>query len=80
MFRVFGKKHATLKWKDAITGFPVSPGSAEALVSWGGKIKYILIAYFLCNIYAKTYRNQTKCVKIITSQMWNVFLRHSVVL
>jgi len=47
------KKHAAFKWKDAISGFPVSPGSAEALVRWGGKIKYILIAYFLGNICAK---------------------------
>jgi len=27
-----GKKHAEFKWKDAISEFPVSPGSAEALV------------------------------------------------
>ena len=47
------KKHAAFKRKDAIAGFPVSPGSAEALVRCGGKIKYILIAYFLGNIYAK---------------------------
>jgi len=45
------KKHAAFKWKDGISGFPVSPGSAEALVRYGGKIKYI--AYFLGNIYAK---------------------------
>ena len=43
------KKHATFKWKDAISGFPVSPGNAEAL--W--KRKHILIAYFLGNICAK---------------------------
>jgi len=30
-----------------------SPGSADALVRCGGKIKYILIAYFLGNICAK---------------------------
>jgi len=47
------KKHAAFKQKDAISGFPVSPGSAEELVMCGGKIKYILIAYFLRNIYAK---------------------------
>jgi len=29
--------------KDAVSGFPVCPGSAEALVRCGGKIKYILI-------------------------------------
>jgi len=53
------KKHAAFEWKDAISGFPVSPGSAEVLVSCGGKIKYILIASFLGNIYAKTCGNRT---------------------
>jgi len=66
-FVFFGEKHATFKWKDAISGFPVSPGSAEALVMWGGKIKYILIAYFLRNICAKNCHNQTVYVKIIAS-------------
>ena len=47
--------------ENAIPGFPVSPGSAEALVRCGGEIKYILIAYFLRNIYAKNCRNQTVC-------------------
>jgi len=61
------KKHAAFKWKDAISGFPVSPGSAEALVRCGGKIKYILIAYFLGNIYAKNCRNRTVYVKIIAN-------------
>jgi len=56
------KKHAAFKWKDAISGFCVSPGSAEALVMCGGKIKYILIAYFLGNIY-----DRTVYVKIIAS-------------
>ena len=63
----FGKKHAAFKWKDAISGFPVFAGSAEALVRWGGKIKYILIAYFLGNICAKNCRNRTVYVKIIAS-------------
>ena len=49
--------------EDAISGFPVSPGSAEALVRCGGKIKYILIAYFLGNVCAKNCRNR----KIIAS-------------
>jgi len=61
------KKHAAFKWKDAISGFPVSPGSAEALVRCGGKIKHILIAYFLGNSYAKNCRNRTVYVKIIAS-------------
>jgi len=41
------------KWKDTILRFPVSPGSAEAQVTWGEKIKYILIACFLGNTCAK---------------------------
>ena len=61
------KKQAAFKWKDAISRFPVSPGSAEALVRCGGKIKYILIAYFLGNIFATNCRNRTVYVKIIAS-------------
>jgi len=61
------KKHAAFKWKDAISEFLVSLGSAEALVMWGGKIKYILIAYFFGNICAKNGRNRTAYVKIIAS-------------
>ena len=68
VLRVFlVKKHAEFKWKKAISGFPVSPGSAEALVRCGGKIKYILIAYFLGNICAKNCHNRTVYVKIIAS-------------
>jgi len=75
------KNHASFKWKDAISGFHVSPGSAEALVRCGGKIKYILIAYFLSNIYAKSCRNRTVYVKIIAScKGGTFFLRHSVLL
>jgi len=72
------KKCPTFKWKDAISGFPVSPGSAEVLVRWGGKIKYILIAYFLHNICAKNCRNRTVYVKIIASCKGGTFLRHGV--
>jgi len=72
------KKHAAFEWKDAISGFPVSPGSAEALVRWGGKIKYIFIAHFLGNIYANNCRNRTVYVKIIASYKGVTFLRHSV--
>ena len=67
------KKHAALKWKDAISGFPVSQGSAEALVRWGGKIKYILIACFLRNICAKNCCNRIVYVNIVASQSWDVF-------
>jgi len=78
-FVFFGEKHAAFKWKDAISGFTVSPGSAEALVRWGGKIKYILIAYFVCNIRAKNCRNRTVYVKSIASCKGGTFLRHGVV-
>jgi len=61
------KKHAAFKWKDAISAFPVSPGSTEALVRCGGKMKYILTAYFLGNIYTKNCRNRTVYIKIIAS-------------
>jgi len=61
-----------LQWKDAVSEFPVSPGSAEALARWGGKIKYSLIAYFLDNIFAKNCHNRTVYVKIIASQRWDV--------
>jgi len=61
-------------------GFSVSPGSAEAQVGSGGKIKHILIAYFLGNTCAKNYCNRTVYVKIIASQKVGRFLRHSVVL
>jgi len=60
-------KHAAFKWKDAISGSPVSPGSTKALVRWSEKIKYILIPYFLSNIYAKNCRNRTVYVKIIAN-------------
>ena len=53
-------------------------GSAEALARWGGKIKYILIAYFLGNICAKNCRNRTVYVKIIASCKGGTFLRHGV--
>ena len=56
-----------------ISGFPISLGSAEALVRWGGKIKYILIAYFLGNICAKNCRNRNVYINIIASQRWDVF-------
>jgi len=41
------------------------PGSAEAQVIWGGKIKRLSIAYFIGNISAKIYQN--------ANQSWDVF-------
>jgi len=74
------KKHAAFKRKDAISGFPVSSGSAEALVRCGGKIKYILIAYFLDNICAKNCHNRTVYVKIITSCKGGTFFETQCIL
>jgi len=51
--------------------FLISPGSAEALVRWGGKINYFLMVYCLSNIYAKKYLNRFMCVRV-----WCIFLVH----
>ena len=49
----------------------VSPGSAEALVKCGGKIKYYLTAYFLANIAAKNYQNlSNRCTDLGLSFMF----------
>ena len=64
--------------KTQFPGFLFPPGSAEALVRCGEKIKYILIAYFLGNIFAKNCRNRTVYVKIIASCKGGRFLRHGV--
>ena len=55
------------------SGFPISQGNAEVLYRWGGKTNHCLISYFLSNISAKNYRNRIVYVKIIASQMWDVF-------
>ena len=74
VFHVFWwKSMQHLSEKNAISGFPISPGSAKALVRWGGKIKYTSIAYFLSNIYAKNCRSRKQYVKIIASQRWDFF-------
>jgi len=57
--------------------FPVLPGSAEEQVIWCDIVKCLLIAYFIGNTSAKKCQNPLTCVKVIASQMWNVFLRHS---
>jgi len=72
-FVFFVKKLAAFKWKDTISGFPVSPGSAEAIVRCGWKIRYVLTAYFLGNIFTKNCCNRTVYVKIIARQSWDVF-------
>ena len=57
-----------IEWKDAALSFFISPGSAQALVRWGGKMKYLLISYFLRKIYAKHYQNRLMCVWAIVRQ------------
>ena len=55
------------EWKDAIfLSFIIPPDSAEALVRWGRKINYFVIAYFLCNIFAKNCQNQFMYVRVMT--------------
>jgi len=79
MFRVFlVKKHATFKWKDAISRFPVSPGSAEALLKWGGKIKHHLIAHFLSNVCAKKCQNRFMSVRVIPRKSSDIFFWETV--
>ena len=52
--------------------FCSSPGSAEALVRWCGKIKHLLVAYFLTNISAKHYLNWFMwCRNYIETKLWH---------
>jgi len=53
--------------------FSVLLGSAEAQVNWCGMVKCLLMAYFIGNISAKRYQNPFTSVKVIASQMWDVF-------
>jgi len=43
------------------------------------KTKHSLISYFLSNTSAKNYHNRIMYVKVVASQRWDVFLKHSVV-
>jgi len=47
-------------------------GSAEALVRCGGKLRHLLIAYFLSNICAKHYENP-KCYLELRLKMLGMF-------
>jgi len=47
-------------------------GSAEALVRGGGKLKQLLIAYFLGNMYAKNYENPIMLSRV-TAKMLGMF-------
>jgi len=53
--------------------FPIFTGSAEAQVIWGGIIKRLLIAWFIRNISSKKDHYPFTCIKVIASQMWDVF-------
>jgi len=66
---IFGGGHHDGHWPT----FLVLPGSAEALFTWGGIVKRLLIAYFIGNISAQKYQNPFMCVKVIASQRWAVF-------
>jgi len=61
-----------------VLSFFISPGSAEALVRLGGKMKYLLIAYFLGDFCAKNYQNQLIYAIAIARQNSDSFLGHSV--
>jgi len=67
------KQHTVLKWKDVISGFPVSQCSAESLDTWDGKTKHHLISYFLGNPSVKNYRNWMVYVKNIVSKRCGIF-------
>jgi len=54
------------EWKDVIFVLLHLPGSAEALVRWGGKI------------FLKNYQNRLIFIKIIARQSSDIFLRHGV--
>ena len=47
--------------------------SAEALVKCGGKLKHLLIAYFLCNTCAKHYANPTMLSRVMAKNVGDVF-------
>jgi len=58
--------------------FFISPGSAEALVRWGGKIKYLLMVYFLSTFVPKNYENRFMYVRVIARQISDIFWGHTI--
>lgn len=72
------KQYTALKWKDAISAFPFSQGSAEPLDRWGEKTKHNLISYFLSITSSKNYCNWIVYVKIIVSRRWDDFFRQCI--
>ena len=59
--------------------FLCSPGSAKALVRWGGKIKCYLTTYLLINISAKKLSKSVHVRRSYSKPKQCRFLRHSVV-
>jgi len=49
-------------------------GSAETLVRCGGKLKQLLISYFLGNTCAKNYENPTMLSRVTSKNVGEVFL------
>jgi len=70
--------NTAFQWKDAILCCCISPVSEEALVRWDWKVKLLLIAYFLSNIYAENYLNQFIYVRVVERLSNDTFLRHNV--
>jgi len=50
-----------------------SQGSAEALVMWGGKVKYLLIADFLINTCSKNCQNRFTYVRVMGDKVVTFF-------
>jgi len=70
VFRVFlVKQHAVFKRKDAISGFPVSPGSAEALVRSGEKTKRILLLTFSVTFLLKIIKIDSCTSKLLQDKV-----------
>jgi len=67
------EQHTMLKWKEAVSVFAVSQGSAEPLDRWCWKTNHRLISYFLSNTSAENYLNRIMYDNIITSQTRDVF-------
>ena len=72
------KQHTVFKWKDAISGFPVSQGSAEPLDSWGGKTRHHLICYFLVTLLPQIIVIGLCMSRLYDKSKVGRFLRHSV--
>jgi len=58
---------------DCLVCFCISPGSAEALIRLGGKIKYLFIPAFSVIFVRKNHQNQFMCVRVIARQSSDIF-------